>query len=498
MKAAKLTKLFNTILTGKQQLNAQNHLLFLESIMTSAEPVGRFHAILSNPNGLFLLQSSLCIDLSPPFLNNAAAKLLQTMRSPSLASTSGGSYLLKLVEAIVDPPTFWDAFVDALKTKQLEPVAQASFTWLLLQLLTLSPDVAKQYGHLANDPSIIGVLSKSSRPDIEAALKKIRRAVAASGPSPIAGVQEGPGGRHSNDHSDFRDILILPTADELAFSSRGVYLRPSHYLDDPNTESDRVSLHLDNQFRLLREDMLYEIREELQIALGKKQGKHRGLVIEGLIPLGVYWKGSEEGAKGCNWGLMFQCESDLWQFKDCKNAEERTTYLQENPRFLRHQSLTCLLAEGQVVAFPSVIRDEALLVQNPPILVLRFDEKQSANALQLPQAKNLKLIQIDTAVFAYEPFLTALQEKTSLPMDGEIIFFQEDMLLDLPPHYPWSIVASIRASPEQDLQLLLQTPQPIILDPAQAEALLCALSQRLALVQGPPGTLWLAMLVAVF
>jgi hypothetical protein len=203
-------------------------------------------------------------------------------------------------------------------------------------------------------PSIIGVLSKSSRPDIEDALKKIARAVAASSPSSVAGVQDAPGGRHSNDQSDFRDILILPTADELTFTSERTFLRPSHCLEDPSTEPNRVSIHLDNQFRLLREDMLHEMREELQIALGKKQGKHRGFVIEGLTPLEVYCKGSEEKAKECNWALTFQCKSDLWQFKKCKDAKARKAYVKDNPRFLKHQSLTCLLIEGQVIAFPNV------------------------------------------------------------------------------------------------------------------------------------------------
>ena len=488
LKAAKLTKLFNFIVTGKQSLNDQNNLLFLEAIWTSPEPVGRFHAIFGNPKGLSILQSALWFDVSPPFLNNAAAKLLQAMKSPSLASASGGTYLRKIIQAIIDPPIFWDAFVDALRSNQLEPDAEASFAWLLLQLLTLSPEMGKQYAPLAHDQAVIGVLHKSSRPDIEDALKKIMRAVASSSPSSVPGAQDAPGGRHSNDQSDFRDILIFPTADELAFTSERTFLRPSNCLDDAGTEPNRVSIHLDNQFRLLREDMLYEMREELQIALGKKQGKHRGFVIDGLTPLDVYCKGSEEKGKECNWSLTFQCKSDLWQFKKCKDAKERMTYVKDNPRFLKHQSLACLIIEGQVVAFPNVIRDETLLIKKPPVLVLRFHGKQCINALlQLLQAKNLKLIQIDTAVFAYEPVLTALQEKTALPLDREILFYKEGMLLAPPSHYPFAVVGSIRASPKQDLQPLLQTSKSIILDPAQTQALLGALSQRLALIQGPPG-----------
>jgi len=83
---------------------------------------------------------------------------------------------------------------------------------------------------------------------------------------------------------------------------------------------------------------------------------------------------------------------------------------------MKHHSLTCLLIDDQVATFPSVIRDDALLAQKPPTFVLRFDDKRStANALiRLPSAQNIKLIQIDTAVFSYEPILTALQEKQVL------------------------------------------------------------------------------------
>ena len=200
------------------------------------------------------------------------------MKSPSLASTSGGSYLRKIVQAIVDPPIFWGAFVDALRSNQLEPDAQASFAWLLLQLVTLSPEMAKQYAHLVNDPAIIDVLYQSSRSDIEDSLKKIGRAVASSSSNSIPGLQDALGGCHSNDQSDFRDILIFPTADELAFTSERSFLRPRNFLDDPITEPNRDSMHLDNQFRLLREDMVREMREELQIAPGKykKQGSIEG------------------------------------------------------------------------------------------------------------------------------------------------------------------------------------------------------------------------------
>ena len=248
--------------------------------------------------------------------------------------------------------------------------------------------------------------------------------------------------------------------------------------------------------------MVAEMREEVQIALGKKNGKHQGFMLEGLVLKDIYCKGSDDTTDGENrvrrpwdkqwvpWALTFECKSDFLRFKNCKDTKAREAHLKNNPRFLRHQSLTCLIADGEVVAFPSIVRDEKLLARERPILVLRFDNGRQGitNALmRLPKAKHVKLVQIDTAVFAYEPILTALQMQHTLPLQREILFFKGGMTLDPPTHHPKAIVTAIRAAPTQDLQCLLRTPTPIHLDQAQADALVNALSQRVALIQGPPG-----------
>ena len=95
-----------------------------------------------------------------------------------------------------------------------------------------------------------------------------------------------------------------------------------------------------------------------------------------------------------------------------QNAKTREAYLKDNPRFLRHQSLACLIADGEVVAFPSIVRDEKLLANDRPTFVLRIDDGKQGitNALmRLPKARHIKLIHIEAAVFGYEPILTALQ-----------------------------------------------------------------------------------------
>jgi hypothetical protein len=486
-KAAKLNKLFKAVIHDRQALNAQNNSLFLEAIYTSSDPAGCVHDIIASPKGLTSLQQSLRRDMSLPFLNNTAANVVQAIAAPEVSSIASGAYVQSIVLSLVQPPIFWDALLRAFQAGQLGPKAQKAFAWLLLQLMTLPLDKAGEYVPLAQDPSITGALAASPDADVRAIVSKISFCVKNLGTSSHSDLQNGPGGRHDNDHADFREIAILPTAAELECTSERAFLRPSSWLDDPSLEKTRVPDHFDNQFRLLREDMVSEMREEVQIALGKKKGKHKGFVVDGLALKDIYYKGSNN--KESKWALTFQCAADLWQFKKCKHAKERTAYVKDNSRFMKHHSLTCLLIDGQPTAFPSVIRDDVLLAQKPPTIVLRFDDERSTvNALiRLASATNIKLIQIDTAVFSYEPILRALQEKKGLPLEEEILFFKDGMGLSRPVHYPSSLVTALQR-PTTDLQGLLNTPSPIKLDQAQIDALVNGLSQRVALIQGPPGT----------
>jgi hypothetical protein len=59
-------------------------------------------------------------------------------------------------------------------------------------------------------------------------------------------------------------------------------------LEDSDGEETHAADYLDNTFRLLREEMINEMREEFQTALGKKKERHHGLVIDGVKLTGVY------------------------------------------------------------------------------------------------------------------------------------------------------------------------------------------------------------------
>ena len=75
------------------------------------------------------------------------------------------------------------------------------------------------------------------------------------------------GGRHGNDHTDFRSIRIMPTIEELTTD-----VMPYLPLNTVTTEAEA----LDRQFRLLREDMVGPARTELKL-LQHGEGNLRNL-----------------------------------------------------------------------------------------------------------------------------------------------------------------------------------------------------------------------------
>ena len=281
----------------------------------------------------------------------------------------------------------------------------------------------------------------------------------------------------------------MPTADEI-LSEEKPFLRTSFFLQDPKTEDSRIGIYLDSQFRLLREEMLNDMREELQVATKKKKGRYRGHKIEGLDVLGAYF-GPEN--KPCKWAIRFELHDDFPFLKNVK-PEDRKRCLQDHRRLFTHQSLACLLVDNEVVAFPTVYRDreDDQLAHQPPILLLQFDgELSTTKALsKFKGGGKISILSIDTATFAFEPFLKAIQAASGLPFSEELLFWKETSVT-LPPARPTgasALVSALQSNPHADLQPHLQLSKSIKLDSSQAESFLAGLTQRVSLIQGPPGT----------
>ncbi|KAJ7158758.1 P-loop containing nucleoside triphosphate hydrolase protein [Mycena filopes] len=484
----RLDKLLNDILHGKQKLSAQNNPHFIEALCAQPDAATCVNNIISSPAGLTAVQDSMRLDLSTKFFNGAATDVLTYLQAPTLSDIGGGSLLNQVILKIVDPPIFWNQFILAFRTGQLQDGAQRCFAWLLLHLISTASELSNPYLDLARDATIVDKISASANPETSALGEKITHFIELRTTTTTTTFHGDllPGGRHDNDFADFRAIAILPTAEEIT-SKKASFLRSSSELEDPETIDTRLSIYLDGLFRLLREDMLYELKEEL-LAHSTKKGR-RGLTIDGMTLVGIH---CGPDGKRCKWGINLECTEDLPFFDKIKPTERRA-HLASNGnarKFLKHQSLTCLFLDGELVAFATLNRDEDLLAKKPPILVLQLEGDISASnvLLGLKKAKSIKLIQINTAVFAFEPVLKALQDMRGMPLAPELLFWTPDDILRNPSSPPMHIISALTSNPRCDLQPLLGTPKSIILDASQSASLLSALNQKVSLIQGPPGT----------
>jgi len=484
-RGALLANFYRGVLSGKHTLQTpQNGNLFIEAVCSQTDPPTCVHEIISSQNGLPSVQACMRFSFSPVFLNGRATELLRYLQAPALKAICGGDLLHQVILCIVKPPIFWNVFVRAYRDGSLQEVAIQSFAWLLVELLSLPTEKSLEYHDLAQDLTARELLLTSPHFEVRTMGQKIKHILSTLNSAAPINDESGPGGRHDNDLVDFRQISILPTADELT-SVEPPFLLVADAVEDPDRGSSRLAVHLDNQFRLLREDMLGEIREEIQIVLGLKKGHHRGLVIDGLVPFDI---DCGVPTRRQAWGMQFRCKSDIPRLFKCK-PKDRKAHLVNNRNLFKHQSVACLLADGKVIAFPTINRDADLLAEQPPIVTLQFSsEAGTANSLlRVKTATRISLVQIDTAVFAFAPVLKRLQEAKELPLLDELLSSSSPTSPPQAPSQLLDVVGKIRANSLGDLKHLLKTASSIQLDTSQLASLLSGLTQSVSLIQGPPG-----------
>lgn len=484
-RVTKLTGFFHGVLHGQRKLlTARDGKLFIEAICVQADPATCSHKILSSPNGLSALQASVRFDTSVTFLNNDAVPLLRYLQSPSLKAIGNGSVLRQLLLSMVEPPFFWDALTKSFTGRLLNPGASQAFAWLLLELISLPGKESSRYLAVLGSSNVLDLLLKSPDGETRNLGQKIKHALPLNPADLQNDADERAGGRHDNDHADHREICIMPTADELLSKDRP-FLRTADFIDDPKNVSSRCSIHLDNQFRLLREDMLGEIRDELKILTGKKAGRHRGIILDGLFVAGVDM-GTPK--KRLPWGLVLNCEGALPQLKNIQK-NKRKSFLMDNRHILRQGNMACLLIDDKPTAFPTIHRDEEGLSKSPAAITVQFanDSSLSYALSKLKTSRNVKLVQLDAAIFAFEPFLQRLQEMKNMPLMDELLHWEIGKEIGIPSFRPATVIKALELRSGKDLKDLLRLNKSVILDQSQMSSLCASLQQRISLVQGPPG-----------
>jgi len=208
-------------------------------------------------------------------------------------------------------------------------------------------------------------------------------------------------------------------------------------------------------------------------------------VVGGLRLLDLYCGTSDRRVK---WGIQLECSHDLWIFEGVK-PKDRKVALQNHRRFAKHGSMACILINDKVIGFASICRDEDLLSKKPPIFVVQLEGVASTvNVLtRLKTASNVKMVQIDTALFAYEPVLKAIQDINDIPLAEELLFWNKDSPIRPPLFDEPDIVAALELDPGCELKSYLGTSSSVKLDEKQAASLATGLTQKVSLIQGPPG-----------
>ncbi|KAL5421066.1 hypothetical protein PMIN04_005913 [Paraphaeosphaeria minitans] len=477
-----LTKLFNAVLHGHREIKSVGDgKRFLEALCAQKDASKCVESIVASIPGLAAIAKAFRFSGDSAFLNGPATEVLRFLADPAIKQLYNGLFLHRILEQIVEPPTFWNKFSEAHFTRALSEDTTPTFAWLLAEILYDRsgnlPDARDIAERATEDESLIA----SERLEVRNLGHKIKHFLDNTSTDTT---DTGPGGRHDNDHTDYRRIRILPTADEFSSTERPFYRRADAI--ESVDLSQRGFLHLDNQFRLLREDLLGELRNDFQISIGAKKGR-RKVNLKKLQFTGIDC-GLPNRRRVCS--IKLKCNDDIPQLRQFKDPGTRRKHVAENKNLLKHQSLGCLVSNGDVVAFVSVDRDETELAQQPPVLRLRITDDETLTKMLMASktSQDFEFIQVDTAVFAYEPVLRCLQDMLDVPLNEQLLDPTSGLKEALSGIQPTRMIDSISTNWGRDLQEVVGATRSVKLDSAQAQSLLTGLSKKVSLIQGPPGT----------
>jgi hypothetical protein len=439
------------------------------------------------------VRAAVRANLSAQFVISYILPFLGYLAEPGIKALVDGQLLEQMLLAVANPPTMLNAIISLFDSRQIPDDALYPFAWFTLELISLPPaaqvDVASLVKVVSEGQQFVQSQDHGAR-ELGYKIQKVIK-MRCSGRNDEAG---GPGGRHDNDHADLKLIKTYPTTDEF-LSTQLPYYRTAQEMIATEVD-DRPRAHIDNQFRLLREDMLAELREDIQVATGKKKGRRSALLLSHLVPVGIDVGDDASGRyKRCT--LLLQCYGGGLRFLETMDADARKKFLKDQSSILRHQAFGVLCRGNEILGFAFVDRDIDKLTQSPPIVSLQFTDhgglRRALLALSLSQREHVQFVLVDTPVFAYEPVLVGLQRITDLPL--------LDLLVDPAtiPNSGFRAAGSLRLlvdgledsakrlGPAGVVPLDPTSTDKVEVDDSQLAALLLALTSPVSVIQGPPG-----------
>jgi hypothetical protein len=307
-----------------------------------------------------------------------------------------------------------------------------------------------------------------------------------------------PGGRHDNDNVNYRNVELIPTAEELQSEARP-------YL--PLASGDNAFLHdpeshlLDRNFRLLRHDAVCAMKDAIQT---QHRPWHNARIV-GIDLDSMKYTGTVS--------FVVQCDN---RFSDGRDLA-RT-------RSLMVGSVVALCdPDGTPLRLASItVRDDKWL-KDPagPRFGVVFQSREDFEESFLEYVHNIGIIQKIKAVagedlhtekrtrslsdrfirytlieasksfFAYKPVLQSLQSIHTIPLVEELVFVRSSGPPDYLPNelrLPRDPCFSSYRCNFQDGWNPEDVTKKTSLDRSQADALHHAFTSRVTAIQGPPGT----------
>lgn len=494
-RTARLLNLFKETVSGKRPIRTpQNAQLFMEAVRAQPSPARCVEILVSSASGPDALSDAVRSDLSAPFILAHTLPLLRYLADPGVKALVDGQLLERVLLAVADPPTVLSALVRLFEARQIPDDSLYPFGWLALELISLplgtTVDVAGIVKTVSNSQQFLKSQDHATR-ELGYKLQQVVRIRCSGEPRGSPG---GPGGRHDNDFEDFRRICIYPTTDEFLSAQQPYYLT-AHEIADVEVEK-RPRAHLDNQFRLLREDMLAELREDVQVGAGGKEGKRTSLVLSNLVPSGIGFGDEAAGRyKPCT--LLVKCYAGGLHFLESMEPSARKKHLQDEPGLLKHQAFGVLCRDREIFGFAFVDRDVDSLAKSPPVVSLQFTNEHGLRsallALTLDKTGSVQFTLVPTPVFAYEPVLLGLQRLTDVPLlellvnPASISSVDFEIPSKLRPVVDNLEMASRNMRLSSTARLESASGPGVEVDRSQLGALLLALKSPVSQIQGPPG-----------
>ena len=248
--------------------------------------------------------------------------------------------------------------------------------------------------------------------------------------------------RHDNDHARIRDVVFMPEADELQCK------RPSYLPLDPMAEPKEADTVCDRQFRLLREDFVNSIREDLQV-MSASSGKGRSSTRRLQIFRHVRYQNDSlrVDPSGVSMNILFAYPHDH-RIRSKRSEKERFEYVKAAKRLFPRDGVVALRRRSAAAAAspaPSLVaigvvvdRDERSLCnfENASIRLafcpaaawhlLRVEETKSTTTSDVSVWVDIEMVTSAITTFTYEPVLRVLQslKAATFPFGDQLLYYQ--------------------------------------------------------------------------